>query len=123
MAPSPQMDSSAMASRSAVLTPGATAARTRSSARLTTSPAARMSSICASVLIWMCCVRNTRSAPEWLECVGGPLGDILDRTGRIDAHQLALAGIEAHEGRGLGGVHPQPLGNGLRLVVVALEEL
>ena len=55
--------------------------------------------------------------------VDGADRDVLHRAGRVDADQLALGAVVVDERRGLLGVLPQPGGDGLRLVVVALEQL
>src|SRR3982750_1762940 len=49
--------------------------------------------------------------------------DVLDRTGRVDTHQLALRPVEVDQRSGLVGVLDEPVGDRLGLVVVPLEEL
>ncbi len=49
--------------------------------------------------------------------------DVLDRSGGVDAHQLALRAVVVDERRRFAGVDLQALGDRLGLVVVALEEL
>src|SRR6185312_13026802 len=141
-----------MASRSAVLTPGATASRIRRRASATTSPAARIFSIWSGVFSWMSswgrrmerlpfvaiqrgtsrvprCSHSIRrgggrtSAAVRPQGVDGPGGDVLHRTGGVDPDQLALGAVVVDQGRGLLAVLPQAGGDGLRLVVVALEQL
>src|SRR5215207_11310317 len=55
--------------------------------------------------------------------VDGANRDVLDRAGRVDAHQLALGAVEVDQRRGLLRVLDEPGGDGLGLVVVALEQL
>ncbi len=61
--PSSRIDFSAIASRSPVVIPGSTAARSFSRARATTSPATRIFAISPAVLIWTCSRRATLVAP------------------------------------------------------------
>ena len=60
-APSPRIARSAISSRSRVVMPGSTAARSLSSVRPTTRPASRMSAISPMVLICTCSRRATGS--------------------------------------------------------------
>src|SRR5690606_35632192 len=118
------------ASSSAVEIPGATARRIASSAAATTRPAARIFPICSGVLYWMSRSRRRRYiiCPRYgltavrAERVDRANGDVLHRAGGVVADQLALRPVVVHQGRGVAGVDPQPLGDGLRLVVVALEQ-
>src|SRR3954471_21800938 len=114
------MTFSAMASRSAVETPGATAARIASSAAATTRPAPRMSSICSGVFSWMSSCGRRTSAAVRPQRVDGADRHVLDRPGRVDADQLALRAVVVHQRRRLLGVLDQADGDRLRLVVVAL---
>src|SRR4029450_5393074 len=114
---------SAIASRSAVETPGATASRIASSAAATTRPAPRIFSICSGVFSWMSSWGRRMSAPVRPQGVYGAHGDVLDRAGRVDTHQLALRAEEVDQGRGLLGVLDQAVGDRLGLVVVTLEQL
>src|SRR5690554_1572190 len=136
------MTFSATASRSAVLTPGATASRVAASASATTRPAARILRICATVLYWMSGSRRLRlttpapassaasamsppggSASVRAESVDRPDGDALHGPGGVDANRLALRAVVVDQGRGVAGVDPQPFGHGLGPVVLALEQL
>src|SRR3954468_19076618 len=119
MAPAPRMASSATASRSAVLMPGATADFSLSSVRPTTSPASRISAISSSLLIWI----NALSLSERPQCGQCPLCHVVDGTHRVDAHEDAGLGVVAHQRRGLFVVDLQPVTDGLRFVVVALDQL
>src|SRR4051812_21732781 len=113
------MDSSATASRSAVVMPGVTAALSFSRVRPTTSPASRISAISSSVLIWI----NVASLPERTECGERPLRHVVDGTHRVDAHEHAGLGVVTHQRCRLLVVDLEPVTDRLRLVVVALEQL
>src|SRR5436190_8489402 len=117
------MTFSAIASRSPVDTPGATASRIASSAAATTRPAPRISSICSGVFSWMSSCGRRMSAPVRPQGVDGAHGHVLDRAGRVDPDQLALRTVEVDQRRGLLGVFDQAVGDRLGLVVVALEQL
>src|SRR3954452_21136067 len=119
IATSPRMDSSATASRSAVVMPGVTAALSFSRVRPTTSPASRISAISSSVLIWI----NVASLSERTECGERPLRHVVDGTHRVDAHEYAGLGVVAHQRCRLLVVDLEPVTDRLRLVVVALEQL
>src|SRR3954453_7833897 len=119
MAPSPRMDCSATASRSAVVMPGVTAAFSFSSVRPTTSPASRISAISSSVLIWIT-VLSLSKRPQRAQ---RPLGHVVDWTHRVDAHEDAGLGVVAHQRRRLLVIDLEPVTDGLRLVVIALEQL
>src|SRR5918993_2842256 len=130
MAPASRMVLSASSSRSAVLTPGTAAARSASRVRPTTSPAARISATSASLLIWIIrsrflniSVLRPRSVAVAAQRVDGPLGDVLDRAGRVDAAEQAPVAVVADQRRGLVGVDLEPVPDGVLAVVVALEEL
>src|SRR5258705_13892805 len=108
-----------MASSSAVLTPGATAAAAAPRARATTCPASAIAASCAAVLICMagsCLIRivppgspltvpavNARppSPHETAQGVQGTLGDLIHRAGGVDAEQDSLVGGERDQRRGL----------------------
>src|SRR3954449_7805702 len=108
-----------MASRSAVLIPGSTAARSFSRVRPTTRPASRMSAISRSLLYWiMAC-----SSPEGPQRTQRALGHVVDRPCCVDADEDALAGVVPHQGRGLLVVDLEPVADGLRFVVVTLEQV
>src|SRR3954447_7214916 len=113
------MDSSARASRSAVVTPGATAAFSFSRVRPTTRPASRISAISSSVLIWI----NALSLPEGPERRERSFRHVVDGTHGVDAHEDAGLGVVAHQRRRLLVVDLEPVTDGLRLVVVPLEQL
>src|SRR3954449_11600440 len=113
------MDSSARASRSAVVTPGATAAFSFSRVRPTTRPASRISAISSSVLIWI----NVASLPERTEGGQSPLRHVVDGTHRVDAHEHASLGVVAHQRRRLLVVDLEPVTDRLRLVVGTLGKL
>src|SRR3954466_3862975 len=139
------MWSSAMASSSPVLTPGATAAFTASMAPAVTNPEARMSSISCGVLIWIMrplhfasSGRRPRipvatsvppSARGRLSGLGSaaggqrPIGDLLDLADRGDARQETCRLVEPGDGGGLFPVDLQPVPDGLGLVVVPLHGL
>src|ERR1700709_424173 len=107
------MFSSASASRSATVTPGATAARSSSRVSPTSRPARRISTISASVLIWIMRSRllnmpnkslaNT-SPLEAGQRVDRAFGDILHRPGRVDTAQQPAVAVVADQRRGLVGV-------------------
>src|SRR3954453_15541612 len=138
------MWSSAIASSSPVLTPGATAARTAAIAPAVTRPEARMSSISCCVLIWIMRPlhfassgrRESRSAvippPSVRARLPGVVdaqrlhragGDFLDRTDGIDPGEETCCFVEPGQGGGLFLVHVQAVPDGFRLVVVALHHL
>ena len=73
VAPAVRMASSAMASRSAVVTPGRTAARSTSRVRQTTSPARRIEATCSGVLT---------SMPRSRQLMTGLLGQLSETTSR-----------------------------------------
>src|SRR4051794_16294997 len=108
-----------MASRSAVVIPGVTAALSFSRVRPTTSPASRISAISSSVLIWI----NALSLPEGPERGERSLRHVVDGTHGVDAHQDAGLGVVAHQRRRLFVVDLESVPDRLRLVVVALEQL
>ena len=125
----PQITSRAIASRSAVrdarARPRRAAPRARRRRRARPGASARSR---RRVLIWIICDRllqrplscsraNGRSAAD------RPLGDVVDRPHRVDADQDALLGVVADQRRGLLVVDLEPVPDGLRLVVVALEQL
>src|SRR5215468_3164815 len=112
-----------MASRSPVLTPGATASRSLASIAATTRPASRMRTNWSGVLYWMSRPGVRTLSTVRAEGVDRPYSHILDGTGRVDAHQLALRAVVVDQRRGLVGVLPQALGDHLGLVVVALVQL
>src|SRR4051794_13100011 len=133
MAPAPRIVCSARSSRSSVLTPGRAASRSRSRVRQTTSPASRISRISDRLLISTCSRRIALVlagpvaysglvlvATQRLE---GPVGHVVDRTGRVDTYQDASRGVEGHERRRLLPVDVQSVAHGAGLVVVALEQL
>src|SRR6185295_1607787 len=117
------MTFSAIASRSAVETPGATASRIASSAAATTRPAPRISSICSGDFSWMSSCGRRMSAPVRPQGVDGAYGHVLDRSGRVDPHQFALRAVEVDQRSGLLGVLDQAVRDRLGLVVVPLEQL
>src|SRR6185295_4890623 len=117
------MTCSAIASRSAVETPGATASRIASSAAATTRPAPRISSICSGVFSWMSSCERRMSAPVGPPRIDRADRDVLDRPGRVDAHELALRAEEVDQRRGLVGVLHQAVLDRVGLVVVPLEQL
>src|SRR4051812_41506290 len=55
--------------------------------------------------------------------VDGADRDVLDRPGRVDTHQLALGAVVVDQRRGLVRILDKAGRDGLRLVVVALEQL
>src|SRR4051812_29145131 len=124
MAPVDRIDSSAIASRSAVLTPGRTASRSGARVPATTRPAWRMRTICSGVLssISSWCMGGPTSAAVGPQGVDRADGDVLDRAGGVDADQLALGAVEVDERRGVPGVDLEALRDRLGLVVVPLEE-
>ncbi len=63
-----------------------------------------------------------RTAHERPDRVHGPLRDLLDRPGRVDAHQDALVGVVGDQRSRLLLVDLQAVPDGLLLVVVTLEE-
>src|SRR3954449_5998774 len=119
IAPSPRMDSSATASRSAVVMPGVTAAFSFSRVRPTTSPASRISAISSSVLIWI----KVASLPERAKRGESPLRHVIHGTHRVDAHEHTSLRVVAHQRRRLFVVDLEPVTDRLRLVVVTLEQL
>src|SRR5215203_72011 len=138
MAPASRIRASARSSRSAVVTPGTAAAVSASRVRPTTSPAARISSTSASLLIWIILSRllstcspacrdrrrlDPPSVAEAPEGVDRPLCDVLHRTRRVDTAEQAAVTVVADEGRRLVRVDLQPVPDGVLAVVVALEEL
>src|SRR5581483_10550262 len=118
-----RMTASATASRSAVLTPGATASRSLASAVATTRPASRMRTSWSGVLYWMSRLGVRTLSTVRAQRVDRPYRHILDGTGRVDAHELALGAVVVDQGRGLVGVLAQALGDHFGLVVVALVQL
>src|SRR6266536_6568200 len=114
---------SASASRSPVLTPGATAAASLASVAATSWPASRILISCSGVLYWISRLWARTLSTVRAQGVDRPQRHILDRTGRVDAHQLALGAVVVHQRRGLVRVFPQPLQDDVGLVVVALVQL
>src|SRR5690242_10187054 len=108
------MASSAMASRSAVVMPGVTAAFSFSNVRPTTSPASRISAISSSVLIWI----NVLSLPERTQRRECTLRHVVDRAHGVDADQHSGLGVVAHQRRRLLVVDLESMPDGFRLVVV-----
>src|SRR5690348_4906398 len=127
MPPPARMVAPARASRSTVETPGATASRSLSRVAATSRPAVRIFPIWAGVLYSMSHSRWRMLAPLLTtvraERVDRAHSDVLYRPGGVDADQLALRAVVVDQRRGVARIHPQPLGDGLRLVVVALEQL
>src|SRR3954454_6126360 len=118
------MWSAAIASSSPVVTPGRTAARRSSSVSPTTRPARRICAICSGDLISMALrSRNIVGSAVRLQHVDGTLGDLVDLALGLDRAQQPAAAVVADERRSLVVVDLQPVANGLRLVVVALEQL
>src|SRR5258708_3585190 len=118
---------SASSSRSAVLIPGRTASRSIPSVRATTRPARRMARICSGVLIWIpdpdfigVPISPAGERPQRGE---RPLGDLLDRAGRIDADENSFVGVEGDQRRGLFLVDLETVPDRLLPVIVALEQL
>src|SRR2546430_2581783 len=122
-APASRTTDSASASRSAVLTPGATASRSRPSADATTRPASRILVNCSGVLYSMSRLGVRTLTTVRAQRVDATNCDVLDRPGRVDAHQLALRAVVVDQRRGLVRVLAQPLGDDIGLVVVALVQL
>src|SRR2546421_4540314 len=122
-APASRMVSSASASRSAVLTPGATAAPMRASAAAATRPAPRILVSCSGVLYSMSRLGVRTLSTVRAQRVDATNCDVLDRPGRVDTHQLALRAVVVDQRRGLVRVLAQPLRDDVRLVVVALVQL
>src|SRR5581483_5526204 len=118
-----RMTASATASRSAVLTPGATASRSLASAVATTRPASRILTSWSGVLYWMSRLGVRTLSTVRAQRVDRPYRHILDRSGGVDADQLALGAVVVDQRRGLLGVLPQALGDHLGLVVVALVQV
>src|SRR3954467_3821501 len=144
MAPAPRIVCSARSSRSSVVTPGRAASRSRSRVRQTTSPASRISRISDRLLISTCSRRIALVLAGRLLCSGlvpersgpggvlvlvamqrieGPIGHVVDRSGRIDTYQDASRGVEGHERRRLLRVDVESVPHRAGLVVVALEQL
>src|SRR5438045_6507451 len=117
------MVSSASASRSAVLTPGATASASLASLAATTRPASRILVSCSGVLYSMSRLVVRTLSTVRAQRVDRPYRHILDRSGCVDPHQLALCAVVVDQRRGLLRVLAQPLGDDLGLVVVALVQL
>src|SRR5256885_10811055 len=117
------MTASATASRSAVLTPGATASRSLASALATTRPASRIRTNWSGVLYWMSRLGVRTLSTVRAERVDRPDRDVLHGTGGVDADQLALRPVVVDQRSGLLRVLPQALGDDLGLVVVALVQL
>src|SRR5690348_8841021 len=102
------MVSAAIASRSAVDTPGATAARIRSSAACTTNPAARILTSCSGVFSCTPTLPTVRA-----ERVDRPHRDVFHQARGVDADELALAAVELDQRGGLLGVLHEALGDRL----------
>src|SRR5512141_1398509 len=94
------MDSSASASSSRVVTPGATEVRSSSRVRATTSPASRMRATCSGVLISIRSLRRN-TGPSGSEGGEEARGDLVDRAHAVDAPQQALGLVDGGERRGL----------------------
>src|ERR1700728_1747440 len=67
--------------------------------------------------------KGQRSADEAPQRAQRPVGDLLHRTGGVDAEQNALVRVERDQRLGLLLVHIQPVPDRLLTVVVALEQL
>src|SRR5437764_4115270 len=117
------MISSASASRSAVLTPGATASASRARAAATTRPASPILANCSGVLYSMSSSGVRMSSTVRAQRVDRADRDVLDRAGGVDADQLALGAVVVDQRRGLVVVLAQPLGDHFGLVVVALVQV
>src|SRR5690349_11210790 len=102
------MCSSAIASSSAVVTPGATAFLNSSSVSATTRPAWRISAICAGVLISSLRSNMTALGGGGLEGGDRPGGHLFDAALGIDRHQQVEAAVEVDERRRLRRVDLQP---------------
>src|SRR5215475_1678217 len=103
-APAARIVSSAIASRSAVLTPGATAVRIFSSAALTTRPAARIFTSWSTLLYWMSRLLLRTLPTVRAQGVDRPLRDVFDKSGGVDADKLSLRAVEVDQRRGFRGV-------------------
>ena len=120
------MWSSAIASSSPVVMPGLTASRSSSRVSPTTSPASRISAICSGDLISSASDRGTSvdtRVTGGVEGLDRALGDLVDLALRGDRAEQTELGVEADQRGGLLVVDLEPALHGLRLVVVALEQL
>src|SRR6476469_8018556 len=106
-----------MASRSAVVMPGSTAALSLSRVRPTTSPASRLRAISCSLLYWI-----MSSLPVAPKRGDRPLGHVVHRPHRVDAGEQPRLCVVAHQRRGLLVIDLESVPDRLRLVVVALEQ-
>src|ERR1041384_5514779 len=122
MAPASRIEASAIASSSAVETPGLAASRSLARVSATTRPAARISRICSGDLSSISRCRTGGSPPVGAKRVYGAHGHVLDRAGGVDADQLALRPVVVDQRRCVARIDLEPLGDRLGLVVVALEE-
>src|ERR687886_1816836 len=106
-APADLMTCSAMPSSSSVLTPGATAAATASSASATTRPAARMSRICSALLssIRSLTVVRVPSAARRRQGRREAPRDPVDVAHAVDLHEEAALPVDVHERGRLLDVH------------------
>src|SRR6266516_4636551 len=130
MAPAASILAAAMVSRSAVLTPGATASAAARRAAATACPASHMNASCAGVLICTPGAGQPVRGGHWRTSVHEPaqraerpLGDLVHRPGGVQAEQGALVGVERDQRGGLLLVHLQPVPDRLLAVVVPLEQL
>src|SRR3954466_13903914 len=122
MAPAPRIVCSARSSRSSVVTPGRAASRSRSRVRQPTSPASRISRISDRLLISTCSRRialvlagpvlcsDLVPVASWsgdvlilvaMQRLEGPIGHVVDGTGRVDTYQDASRGVEGDDRRRL----------------------
>src|SRR5204863_9509316 len=102
------MLSSAIASRSAVLTPGATAPASLASVAPTTRPASRIRVNCSGVLYSMSRLVVRTLSTVRAQRVDRPYRHILDWPGRVDPHQLALRAVVVDQRPRLARVLAQP---------------
>src|SRR4051794_23327270 len=118
------MCSAAIASSSAVVTPGRTASRSSSSVSPTTTPARRIRAICSGDLISIALrSRNIGLSAVRLQGVDRPLRDLVDAPLGLDRPQQVAVAVVLDERRSLLVVDLEPVTDRLRLVVVALKEL
>src|SRR5450432_4623 len=123
VAPASAMTRSATALRSAVVTPGAIAARTASSAARTTRPARRILAISVSVLIWIIAAHpSASSVAPVAKRRDRSRGHVFDRGGGVATREQPATGVIADERRGLVGVDLEPVPDRLLAIVIALKE-
>src|SRR5882757_1357496 len=126
MPPARRMFSSAIASRSLVVIPGAIVALSNSRVSPTSNPATRIFWICSGVLysiIRSRLLNISASGAVAAQCGNRSFGDVLHRSGGVHSDQDAGFGVIPDDRCGLLRVYLQPMPDGLLAVVVALEEL